>query len=303
MRSRISSAGTTLSAAPLALRVERHELDEAHADALVAAEAREVDDLVVVDAAHHDRVDLHRREAGVERGVDARDHTVELVALGQREERGRGRACRATRSRASARRATRSCATSPSFTPFVVSAMSTSSGASMRDEPGDVGADERLAAGEADRLEPEALDADPGDPGDLLVGEELGLREPVHALGRHAVGAAEVAAVGDRDPQILDAARERIDQGNRHPTARHRARLGAGEHGESCGRRLTAGPEGPWQPGVGFALAQRRRSDQLQPTIHSLSGCRVASSHAPATATLWSNPHSRSLFPPARRPA
>ena len=41
----------------------------------------EVDDLVVVDAAHHDRVDLHRIEPGVERGVDAGEHPVELVAL------------------------------------------------------------------------------------------------------------------------------------------------------------------------------------------------------------------------------
>ena len=99
----------------------------------------------------------------------------------------------------------------------------------LGDQPGDVRADERLAAGEAHRVEPEPLDAHAGDPGDLLVGEELGLREPVHALGRHAVGAPEVATVGDRDPQILDAARERIDEGNRHPVTRHRARLRPGE--------------------------------------------------------------------------
>ena len=48
--------------------------------------AREVDDLVVVHAAHHDRVDLDRREPGVERGVDAGEHAVELVAPREREE-------------------------------------------------------------------------------------------------------------------------------------------------------------------------------------------------------------------------
>ena len=66
--------------------VEGHELDEAHADAPLAAEGGEVDDLVVVDAAHHDAVDLHRVEAGVERGVDPGEHPVEVVAAGERAE-------------------------------------------------------------------------------------------------------------------------------------------------------------------------------------------------------------------------
>ena len=52
--------GNHLRFTPRALRVERHELDEAHSDPAFASEAREVDDLVVVHAAHHDRVDLHR---------------------------------------------------------------------------------------------------------------------------------------------------------------------------------------------------------------------------------------------------
>ena len=41
---------------------------------LLPAEAGEVDRLVVVDPAHHDRVDLHRLEPGLERGVDAVEH-------------------------------------------------------------------------------------------------------------------------------------------------------------------------------------------------------------------------------------
>ena len=63
--------------------VERHELDEAHADSLGAPERSEVDDFVVVHTAHDDAVDLHGMQARVERGVDAREHTVELVAPGQ----------------------------------------------------------------------------------------------------------------------------------------------------------------------------------------------------------------------------
>ena len=52
----------------------------------VAAERGEVHDLVVVHSPHHDAVDLHRRHPRVERGVDAGEHTVELVAPGERKE-------------------------------------------------------------------------------------------------------------------------------------------------------------------------------------------------------------------------
>src|SRR5438067_1871026 len=43
--------------APRAVGVERHELDEPHAHALVAAEGGEVDHLVVVDPTHEHAVD------------------------------------------------------------------------------------------------------------------------------------------------------------------------------------------------------------------------------------------------------
>ena len=233
--------------------------------------AREVDDLVVVDAAHHDRVHLHRREARVERGVDAGEHAVELVALG----RARGTRSRCSESSDTLMRrspaSARSCASSGSRTPLVVIAMSTPSGASSCDEPGHVRPHERLAAGDADRLEAEALDADPGDPGDLLVGEQLLAGQPLHPLFGHAVGAAEVAAVGDRDPQILDAPRERIDQGNRRRPVpdgaeRHRVRLGA--------RLASRWPA--WLPGVGSLWLPARRSDQLQPTDHRFPGCAAS---------------------------
>ena len=42
--------------------------------------------------------------------------------------------------------------------------------------------------------------------GDLLVRENLRLGQPLHSRLGHAVHAAEVAAIGDRDAQILDAA-------------------------------------------------------------------------------------------------
>ena len=46
----------------------------------IAAVAGQLHDLVVVHAAHDDDVDLHRRQAGLEGGVDAAEHVGELVA-------------------------------------------------------------------------------------------------------------------------------------------------------------------------------------------------------------------------------
>ena len=83
----------------------------------------------------------------------------------------------------------------------------------------------------------------------------------MHPLFRHAIRAPEVAPIGDRDPQILDAPSEGVDEGNRRGVRVHPVRLGV----RRCGG-----------PGVGFALAPRRRSDQLQPTALCLSGCATS---------------------------
>ena len=101
--------------------------------------------------------------------------------------------------------------------PLVVSARSTPSRASRRDEVGQAGPHRRLAAGEPDRVDAEALDAHPGDPLDLLEGEQLGAGQPLHALGRHAVRAAVVAAVGDRDAQVAVHAPERVGRAASRP--------------------------------------------------------------------------------------
>ena len=59
---------------------------------------------------------------------------------------------------------------------------------------------------------------DPGDPFDLLEGEDLGTGKPGDALFGHAVDAAQVAAVGDRDTQVGVDAAEGVDEG---PARRH----------------------------------------------------------------------------------
>ena len=47
---------------------------------------------------------------------------------------------------------------------------------------------------------------------DLLESQDLGALEPRQPLGRHAVLAAEVAAVGDRYAQVPDLASVTVDE-------------------------------------------------------------------------------------------
>ena len=80
----------------------------------------------------------------------------------------------------------------------------------------DVAPQERLAAGHAELLDA-AADEDPRHPRDLLERQQLGAVEELVAvpehLARHAVGAAEVAAIGDRDPQIPERPCESVADG------------------------------------------------------------------------------------------
>ena len=80
-----------------------------------------------------------------------------------------------------------------------------------RDEPREVAAHERLAAGQAQVGHAHARHQ-PHDALDLLEAEDLVALEPGQAVGGHAVLAAEVAAVGDRDAQVGDAAAVPVEE-------------------------------------------------------------------------------------------
>ena len=83
-------------------------------------------------------------------------------------------------------------------------------GAQHADQPRQVAAHQRLAAGQADLVDAQRR-GDPDEAGDLLEGEQLALVQEDDFL-RHAVGAAEVAAVGDADAQVVVDAAEGVDQ-------------------------------------------------------------------------------------------
>ena len=75
----------------------------------------------------------------------------------------------------------------------------------------EIAPDQRLPAGQAD-----VGDAHRGQqrhqPRDLLEGEDVRAVEPRQPLRRHAVLAAEVAAVGDRHAEVADEAAVTIDE-------------------------------------------------------------------------------------------
>jgi len=79
-------------------------------------------------------------------------------------------------------------------------------------------AQEGLAAGQADFLDAMVLE-DTRQPCDLLEAQQFALREKrvvgAEHIARHAVDAPEIAAVGDRDAQVVQAAAERVLAGAR----------------------------------------------------------------------------------------
>ncbi len=78
-------------------------------------------------------------------------------------------------------------------------------------EHGQVTPDERLAAGQSDLADAQTSEhAD--EARDLFEAQDLLAAQPLQALGRHAVGAAKVALVGDRHAHRLDLAAPRIAQ-------------------------------------------------------------------------------------------
>src|SRR5262249_14291868 len=78
--------------------------------------------------------------------------------------------------------------------------------------------DQGLASGE-----PQFADAHvsghPDESLDLLKGEELLPLQELHVLGGHAVETADVAAVGNADPQVGVHAAEAVDQGGSRHTS------------------------------------------------------------------------------------
>ncbi len=76
----------------------------------------------------------------------------------------------------------------------------------QRHQPGDKAGQTRpdrgLTASQSDLGHPKSGDRYPNETDDLLVGQSLLPRQPRQAFGGHAVGAPQITAVGQRNPQI-----------------------------------------------------------------------------------------------------
>ena len=192
-----------------------HVLDEAHDDARAAEVLDQIERRVIVEAALDHRVDLDRREPRVQRGANAFEHAV---ALGEaaahlpedlRIERieAHGDAMQAVgfelggvlREQHRVRRER-----------DVLHAVERGE---LADELRRVRSQQRLAAGQPHLLHAE-LHEQARQPRDLLERQTLGgFQEAivlVERLARHAVRATEVAAIHDRDAQVVQRPPERI---------------------------------------------------------------------------------------------
>src|SRR6266571_3416526 len=189
---------------PDVVAVKRHELDEPHLVAALPSKAREVHNLVVIAALHHNHVQLDRPQAGFLRGVDAVHRSLELVAPRDLVE-----ALHAERVQRDV---------DPLETDLlqelglvaqqhaVGGHRDVERGVDGVDHPDqllDLYAHQRLAAGDADRAHAVALNEDAGQPHDLFEAQDVLALQPLQTLRRHAVDAAEVAAVRNRDPKVV----------------------------------------------------------------------------------------------------
>ena len=180
--------------------------------------ASQLHDGVIVDALLNDTVELDRAQAGRPDGLDAFEHPGcrELVA-GHLAEDFLVEAVEADRHALQARLCER---------PDLAGQEGAVGGESQIlhaldpgdafDELGQIVAQQRLAAGDADLLHART-DEDADQALDLLEVQDLGPGQEVvplaEDLGGHAVDAAEVAAVGDRDPQVSQRPLPGIDGG------------------------------------------------------------------------------------------
>ncbi len=203
---------------PSAVRIERHVLDESDRHPTLASVRREVEEFVVVDAAHHDGVDLHRVQPDFNCGVDAIEHLNELVAPRQLEEsvgperiEGHVDALEASVDQLVGEQAEGG--------PVRGEGEIDSESRQHAHEAREMGSDGRLTSGQPDAVDAVSLDDEPGQPLDLLERQDLVAGGPRHAFFGHAVGAPEVASVGDRDPEVPVDPPEGVDELVPHETS------------------------------------------------------------------------------------
>src|SRR5688572_13532673 len=193
-----------------------HVLDEPDLGADVPAVLDQLDQLVLVGAAHHDRVDLEGLESGAGCRVDAGEDRRVRVEAGQRFEAAAVQRVEADGDAVQPGIAQRGG--------LLGEQHAIGRQREIRDagQPGQLGnedrqiaAQQRLAAGHPDAVHPDRHER--GRKGrNLLEREQRVARQPGVVVLRHAVVAPEVAAVGDRHTQAAERPPETIGNGDSH---------------------------------------------------------------------------------------
>ena len=194
--------------APAVGTADIHVFDEAQDVARMAEVARQRQDLVIVGAALDHAIHLDRRQARGGRGGDAVEHVAHgVIDVVHALESGVVDAVEADRDPVEAGilecprllRQQRAVGGQGDFHGEL---------RQLFDQVFEVAAQERLAAGDADLFHAE-VDEDMGDAHDFFEGQQLLAREIGVVVAkdflRHAIHAAEIAAVGDRDAQVAHA--------------------------------------------------------------------------------------------------
>ena len=194
-------------ASPGAVGIERHELDEAHDQVAFARELGEGFDFVVIEAAHQHGVHFYGPKTRSLRGVDTCHHLVESFCAGDAfeffaverieadvdaVETGGEKSVEALREQVAVG-SDREIVDADCF--------------EVRDKIFDAGADKRFATRDANFLNAHA-DENAREALIFVPFEQLVVRHVVIGIGRAAINAAEVAAVGDRDAEVGDLAAE-----------------------------------------------------------------------------------------------
>jgi hypothetical protein len=222
----LSNAGQDLVArnhagqAPLRCTTHIHVFDVAQLGLLRPRELEQVADLVLVESTDDDAVDLDRTEPRVPRGADALDDVSVSGAARERDEPLGPQGVEAHGHAIETRSAKRACRGRQQHAIRGEGEIGDlGNGAKRSHQDIEVMTQEGLTTGESDlrRAQP---GEDPGEPGQLLEREYRLARQPgVFRLG-HAIAAAEVAAIGDRESQAAERPREGIAHGGDHSGVR-----------------------------------------------------------------------------------
>ena len=183
--------------------VQRHLLDDAQLVAVLEAEPQQLNDILAAGGGVQDGVHLDRRQACCLGGGQPGHHVGEPVAAGDGREVIPVDAVQRNVDPVQPRRGQSG---SPARKPDTVGGQrdfrTGPQSGRRRDHLFEVAGQQRLTAGK-----PHAGDTEPGhgdmqQPGQLVGPQQLLTGQPVQAFGRHAVTASQVAAIGQRHPQI-----------------------------------------------------------------------------------------------------